>query len=373
MPAVRGRTRNFVFVASLVASSAAASESADRDPADANADGTKAGVHVVPLPALSYSRETSLLFGGMAIVNISSGRKGRKDSQASTLAVYTLRSQVAVVVGADAFVLDDALLISTEAAFSRFPASYFGAGNDTRLEDEERYTPQAFAFVGTPALRLTSNTYLGPEVGVSSVEIREVEENRALASGGVPGTEGGLQVAAGAHFRYDSRDKPTYPYRGVLVDWVTLRYDEAMGSDYAYWAMQADARGYVETWPAYVLALRAVGLVQAGRVPFYALAQLGGSQRMRGHFEGRFRDKNGFVLQTEYRIPPVWWRLGFAVFGAAGQVSPTLGAFRLDRMHYSGGGGVRVLLERDARVNVRVDMGFSEDDHGLYINLGEAF
>jgi hypothetical protein len=110
----------------------------------------------------------------------------------------------------------------------------------------------------------------------------------------------------------------------------------------------------------------------SGEPPFFMLERFGGSSLMRGHFAGRYRDRNVAVVQAEYRVP-VWWRFGVVGFGGVGRVDRSLSDFELSGTHFSAGGGVRFLLERSARINARLDAAWAEDDWGLYLALGEAF
>jgi hypothetical protein len=94
---------------------------------------------------------------------------------------------------------------------------------------------------------------------------------------------------------------------------------------------------------------------------------------MRGYYLGRFRDRNMIAVQAEYRIVPIWWRLGAVVFGGFGDVADEPGDFALGDLKYSIGGGFRFLLIPAERIALRADFGFGDGDSGFYITLGEAF
>jgi hypothetical protein len=57
------------------------------------------------------------------------------------------------------------------------------------------------------------------------------------------------------------------------------------------------------------IAIQAYGEFVAGSPPFYKYPALGGSNRMRGYFYGRYRDKAYVMEQAEYRRHN-WWKLG---------------------------------------------------------------
>jgi hypothetical protein len=61
------------------------------------------------------------------------------------------------------------------------------------------------------------------------------------------------------------------------------------------------------------------------------------------------------------------------MFAGAGQVSHDLDAQRLDGFKFSGGGGLRVLLNEDEGLNLRADFGFGENSSGFYLGVSEVF
>ena len=101
------------------------------------------------------------------------------------------------------------------------------------------------------------------------------------------------------------------------------------------------------------------------------LAALGGSARMRGYYEGRYRDKNLIETQIELR-QHIWRRNGIAVWVGAGNVFPSFSGFKwgLTLPNY----GIGYRWEFKNRVNVRLDYGFGKKGQsGFLFNINEAF
>lgn len=122
-----------------------------------------------------------------------------------------------------------------------------------------------------------------------------------------------------------------------------------------------------------VLAFQVYSQISTAGVPFQAMPTLAGDGRMRGFFAGRFRDRDVALAQLEYRVE-IWGRLGLAVFGGLGNVAARLSDLDLRHPKASGGGGVRVLLDRAQGINVRLDVGTTNTgDTNVYLALGEAF
>jgi hypothetical protein len=100
---------------------------------------------------------------------------------------------------------------------------------------------------------------------------------------------------------------------------------------------------------------------------------MGGEERMRGYFRGRYRDNNMIVLQMEYRILPVWWRIGLVSFFSVGDVSDKLSHFDINSFKYAGGFGLRYIWNREDKLNIRIDFAWGQGTSGFYITLKEAF
>lgn len=93
---------------------------------------------------------------------------------------------------------------------------------------------------------------------------------------------------------------------------------------------------------------------------------------MRGYPEGRYRDDIAVQGQLEYRFPIVW-RFGGVVFGAAGQVASSIAEIDLSGLPLAGGIGLRFAVNPEENINIRIDLAFTREGPGFYVNLREAF
>ncbi len=332
------------------------------------------GFGVVPVAGARYAGETSLMFGAAAILFYKHPEaEQRRDSQVIVAAAYSLRRQFTVLADGSIYLAEDALRLTARAQFSIFPDSYFGTGNDTRLADEERYTPVIERFELSPQGRLLERLYAGPALSFEHQSITEVEDGGMLDTQPIPGRSGGTALGLGVDVLYDSRDSTLYPHRGTWLRWRSLVSDPLWNSDFRRSRTLLDLRGYVPLPPAdHVFAMRAYADLGTGIHPFWDMPRLGGETLLRGQFAGRYRDQQALALQTEYRLPLVW-RLGMVGFAEIGEVAPRLRAFDLQGIHYSLGGGLRLNLSNKAPMHLRVDAGGGGDDWDLYVNVGEAF
>jgi hemolysin activation/secretion protein len=146
-----------------------------------------------------------------------------------------------------------------------------------------------------------------------------------------------------------------------------------VGSDYDYDIYEFDQRNYLALGRRLVLAFEGYGRwARGGFVPLDDLSALGGATRLRGFFEGRYRDRLYLMSQLELRVH-VAWRLSAAPFVAIGDVYSRFASVTLDSFKPAGGLGLRVNIKRERQLNVRLDFAMSSTSSGLYLGLGEAF
>jgi outer membrane protein assembly factor BamA len=188
----------------------------------------------------------------------------------------------------------------------------------------------------------------------------------------VPGSEGGNLSGIGLSLFWDMRDSPLFPRAGHALRIASFAYGELLGSEYTFSVLTVDARKYLPLFRSQALAFQLYGGFSGGNPPFYEMPRLGGANLLRGYYEGRFRDRQLFALQAEYRVPLIW-RVGAAVFAGTGAVANTISGFEFRELKYSYGFGFRLGLGNKSKVPLRLDFGFGEDSKGVYLTLFEAF
>ena len=119
-----------------------------------------------------------------------------------------------------------------------------------------------------------------------------------------------------------------------------------------------------------ILALNIYSEFTNGDAPFNQLALMGGPKRMRGIFEGRFRDDHFLTFQSEYRFP-IWRKIKGVIFGSVGSVGSQEDSFQNTLFTY--GLGMRFGISKNEKINLRLDYGFGKNSSGIYLTIGEAF
>ncbi len=172
---------------------------------------------------------------------------------------------------------------------------------------------------------------------------------------------------------YDTRNKAFWPTKGFYVNTIFTNYDKTIGSTYGFSKWTVDLRIFQKLFLKHVLAAQFYNYSTFGETPMKNLARLGGTDNLRGFYQGRLRDKNMASLIVEYRAPIIW-RLSVVAFGGIGNVYSDKYPLWKNEFKYSFGGGIRLnVLEKD-NLNIRIDYGYySKYNSGLYFTLGECF
>jgi hypothetical protein len=327
---------------------------------------------LVPAVLPAYQPETSFLIGGAAVLALQyPDGSAHRESQILLAGAVSVRKQYSALLQPDAYLWRERIHLGATLSAARFPDLFFGMG-ETRRRDQESFTPIYYELELSPKLRLLSGAYLGPSFRVLQTEIVRTDAGGALASGAIPGSRGGSSVELGLSLLWDTRDRTLYPGDGGLLRARLVSARGAWGSDFDYELLRLDARRYFSLpWPGHIAAFQALAELRAGTPPFYSTGRLGGSEMLRGYYEGRYRERQYLAAQSEYRAPIVW-RLGVALFLAAGSVAPALDELALARLKVAAGAGLRLAPLADVPVNVRLDIAYG-DDLNFYFGIGEAF
>jgi outer membrane protein assembly factor BamA len=186
------------------------------------------------------------------------------------------------------------------------------------------------------------------------------------------GREGYSNLGLGLGVVYDTRHNVLNVRHGMLSEAGYLSYNPFWGSTNRLSSLFFDNRAFMKINKRNVLAAQLTGQFLNGDVPFNQLSMIGGEMIMRGYYLGKYRDKKMMAMQVEHRWLPFKFskRIGGTVFGSAGSISPNLS---FDKIFWTAGGGVRVLIFPKRDIYTRLDVGFSPEGHGFYIYVGEAF
>ncbi len=164
-----------------------------------------------------------------------------------------------------------------------------------------------------------------------------------------------LNAHVGIFAQYDTRDVTFNASKGVFVKAEAKWYPEWLGNTrrtFGRFTLTFDF--YQRLWKGAVLACDLYADATAGTPSWHMYAKMGGMERMRGYYEGRYRDKRLVEAQAELR-QKIYRRHGVVAWIGGGQVWGT-NRFRWSNTLCSFGCGYR--FEFKNRMNIRLDYGW---------------
>ena len=182
---------------------------------------------------------------------------------------------------------------------------------------------------------------------------------------------------------FDSRDNQVNAYQGYFVN-INYRINlTALGSEKnnnlllteyrSFHSLDGDKRRHI-------LGLWLYGNFEiSGSAPYLALPALGYDQRQRtgrGYKFGQFRGNNLVYGEGEYRFPISrnTGILGGVIFlNATSASDKNSGTKLMDYVRLGYGGGLRIMVNKQSRTRIAIDIGLSPGATGFYFGAQEAF
>lgn len=243
--------------------------------------------------------------------------------------------------------------------------SYPESDND---DNKSKYSRTKFEVMARFLMPLNRYSYLGPIARYQYVHAYKLKDHAPELLGGRPLTVS--DVSVGVSYTFDSRDFMLNASRGWFVQVDLTANPTFLGNNHTYWSGELQVATYRRAWRGAILAGELHTRQSVGSVPWPMLSDVGSSNRMRGYYEGRYRDKNVVDAQVELR-QHIWHRNGMVVWLGAAEVFPDYGSLRFRRILPNAGVGYRWQFKKG--VNVRLDYGFSRNGTGFIFNINEAF
>ncbi len=172
----------------------------------------------------------------------------------------------------------------------------------------------------------------------------------------------------GAILEYDSRDNPFNSSDGRYFKLDALFNDEAIGSSSTYQSYGAAYRSYHKLTDTVVLAWEVQGCQRGGMAPLWDACTV----KLRGFSATDYLGKVSTSGQAEARwqLSTRWGLVGFA---GAGYVGSSFSGIREHEAIPSYGAGLRFIVLKAKRINLRLDYARSTDSDAIHFSVGEAF
>ncbi|MHC0518947.1 BamA/TamA family outer membrane protein [Vibrio harveyi] len=266
------------------------------------------------------------------------------------------------------YLKNDKVRLLGEAWISHTPGYYWGIGSQAAENENNKvqYEGQRLQLSPKIAVEVAPNTYA--KLGWQWQSFSKIDgvDGDILPSEVADATSSGVLVG----MEYDTRDFEPNPMRGQFLDieWIANR--DSLGSDEDYDNLVANYRVYQQWSDTTIIAMEVYSQSIFGDAPWFDYAQLGDDQRMRGYYQGQYRDKHQLSTQVEIRHT-IAGRHGVVGWLGAGNIAPTYHDLFKSSWLPTVGVGYRFAFK--ARINVRVDLGVGKDSTGFYFQINEAF
>lgn len=330
----------------------------------------------IPAPIYSYSSEAGHVYGlaKFNVIDLYKGDTITKPSRISEVVTFSSKGRINVSSSTDLMFKDNKYLVLAFFNYKKTPEYIQGIGNNVNRDSIEEISTERFRFSAIGLRKFgNKNFYAGFGLDINNYFEVKTEPDSYLVQNNVPGLDGGFEFGLQAIVALEGRENRYNPQGGHFIISKYSYFPSFLGSDYEYVSWELDARKYFNPWLNHVVAIQATTEWNNGEVPFYSLAQMGGSDRMRGYYEGIIRDRVLVDGQIEYRMP-VWNIFGIVGWIGTGRVAPTYEDLSLNGFRLSYGTGLRIMVDSKHQTNLRFDFGFGPNGvHGFIINFAEAF
>jgi len=334
----------------------------------------KDGLYFAPL--VFYSPDTRWAFGaaGAYVFHINDKKNSLSPSRASNyrFAVnYTQNQQSDFWSEWSVFTKAERYYLKGEFRVRSFPDVFYGLGNTTKVNDKEEYAYNLISFKILGLKQLYRYFFLGFDYHLTR-QYDFAYPKGQINTLNLIGNTGGTGSALGLASIYDDRDNVMNPYKGTYAEVSSYLYRTELGGTYNFDVINAEFRKYIMIKPKHIIAFQSKARIATGDVPLIDMSMIGGDDLLRSYARNRFRDKNMFGAQVEYRFPVIW-RFGMTTFAGVGDVFNRTTDLNLNYLKYCLGGGLRFLMNSSERLNVRIDYGYGPDGGQYYVSFAEAF
>ncbi|PQJ42557.1 hypothetical protein BTO00_10835 [Vibrio campbellii] len=308
---------------------------------------------------------------GIAAVGLYTPYDWQKGDPYSTVTVTSYGStsgSYGLGINNRSYLQGDKVRLLGEAWISHTPGYYWGIGSHAAENDDNKVQYEGPRLQLSPkiAVEVAPNTYA--KLGWQWQSFSKVNgvDGDILPSEVADATSSGVLVG----MEYDTRDFEPNPMRGQFLDieWIANR--DSLGSNKDYDNLVANYRLYQQWSDTTIVAMEVYSQSIFGDAPWFDYAQLGDDQRMRGYYQGQYRDKHQLSTQVEIRHT-IAGRHGVVGWLGAGNIAPTYHDLFESSWLPTVGVGYRFAFK--ARINVRVDLGVGKDSTGFYFQINEAF
>lgn len=265
--------------------------------------------------------------------------------------------------------------LKNDTVRAKLGAFHASINNEYRdpLGDEVHFNNGVLAFFSQVSYQVWASTYLGLQAVVteSNFSPDNAVDKEYLDRVGAEDTR---TAGVGPTFEYDSRDSTHYPSSGTHIEIKGFYKPSSLGNEEDYAVGDAAIDHFLKIADDQILALRLFGRTGTENTPYSDKSRLGQRSDLRGFKSGEITALSILATQAEYRyqLTERWGVVGFG--GVSKLWGDDLEELITEDIYYSGGAGIRYMINTDQKINFRVDVAVGNDDNkGIYVGIREAF
>lgn len=206
----------------------------------------------------------------------------------------------------------------------------------------------------------------------SGLNYLELEKTNPLYRGYMSNNFGRTNSFTWDHV-FDNRDNVYDPTKGKRLAFTGTWAGHGIGGDFDYFKFTVENRLYYKVGRAHVIAVRLMGGIATGDMPFSDMFTLGGADNLRGYEDDEFRGNKMYQGTIEYRYP-IAKKVQGVIFCDAGNAwggTDHIPWYNSDnKIHYSGGLGFRITTPIGP---VRLDYAVGSDGGKFHFSFGGKF
>ena len=336
----------------------------------------------VVFPVGYFTPETNWAFGISAIKLFDKDKSDTVTytSHLNAVAVYTLEKQFKLESNLMYFSKKNDWNWVVNFELLHFPINFYGVGNTGLDATKEKFSSKRFTLNNKLYKKIDKRLFVGIQNQNKVLWDIDFPENGLFDEQVKKGRYSGRTYGLGFMFRFDNRDNNLCPEKGPYLNleysfYTSQLLNGSIDKDLAIWEnfhnVLVDFRTYFKLSKSIISAWQLYGDMNFGQVPFFKMASIGSSKRMRGYYGGILLDKHLLMLQTDLRFQ-IYKKLGGVLFGGVANVtSDFLAKDQVVQPNY--GIGMRYMLDPVKKFNIRIDWGFGPGINGFYITASEAF
>jgi outer membrane protein assembly factor BamA len=324
----------------------------------------------VPIPISNPTLGTGLVAGAAYFYPQSEAQKKLQPASVTGLgAMYTSNESKAIALVQQNYWRDDKWRFTGGAGAADLKLSLLTA-DESNGEQNLDWRIEGTFFYAKLARRLKGDWYGGALT-------RLVDADQSIESSAASKTSSNSDfddagkvrsVGVGVYVEYDQRDNPLNSSAGRYFKLDALFNDEAIGSNDTYQSFASVFKSYHRQSESLVVAWEAQACGRSGTTPLWDACMV----KLRGFSATDYLGTVSASAQAEARweLSDRWGVVGFA---GVGYVGSSFSGIRDNEPIPSYGVGLRLMVLKAKRINLRVDFARSTDSNAIHVSVGEAF